>query len=218
MTVCLKSALETACWNIITHLAIWGSIGLWFLFLLIYARMWPVLPFGADMADLDAAIFSSWLFWLALLVIPFFAILVDIVVKLIMRTCFKSLADKIIELELARASQSQVPNETMREQARAMVLNLISTSHQAAGGGGGGGGAGSSSGQKTISPAGADGLSSMSPTTSTNISPGAEAQIDAAHGYSFSQVEGGGQLSQANMIRMYRTKLKKPRNSPASLK
>lgn len=168
--------------------------------------MWPVLPFGADMADLDAAIFSSWLFWLALLVIPFIAILVDIVVKLIMRTCFKSLADKIIELELARESQSRLlPKETIREKARAMVLNFISNSH--------------ANEVKKLSPSGNDGLTSMTTTSnSNNLSPVTEAQIDAAHGYSFSQVEGGGQLSQANMIRMYRTKLKKLRTSPASLK
>lgn len=206
--MCFKAALETSCWNIITHLAIWGSIGLWFLFLLIYARMWPVLPFGADMADLDVAIFSSWLFWLALIIIPFVAMLVDIIVKLVMRTCFKSLADKIIELELARESQSGlIPSKNLREKARAIVLNLISSSHADAGGENS-----KVAAQKKLSPSGTDGLT----TTTTNISPAVEAQIDAAHGYSFSQVEGGGHLSQANMIRMYRTKLKKHRPSPVS--
>lgn len=203
ITVCMKAALETACWNVITHFAVWGSIGAWFLFLLIYARVWPALPFGADMADLDAAIFSTWLFWLALLVIPFVAVLVDIVVKLIMRTCFKSLADKIIELELARESASKLAltnPETMRERARALVLNLISSSHAESGG-------------QLPSPATVTTTTRMALVPGdgeqTVLSPVTDAQIDAAHGYSFSQVEGGGELSQSNVIRMYRTALKK---------
>ena len=117
VTVTLKAALETSCWNIITHIAIWGSIGIWFVYLLIYSRFWPHLPFGAVMADLDIAIFSTWLFWLGMAIIPFVALLVDIVVKLITRTCFKSLADKIIELELAREieNQNQKPNGSLHE-------------------------------------------------------------------------------------------------------
>lgn len=36
MTVCLKAALVTHTWTWVTHLAIWGSIIAWFIFLIIY--------------------------------------------------------------------------------------------------------------------------------------------------------------------------------------
>ncbi|CAG2068417.1 unnamed protein product [Timema podura] len=35
-TVCLKAGLITNAWTWLTHLAIWGSIAMWFLFLVMY--------------------------------------------------------------------------------------------------------------------------------------------------------------------------------------
>lgn len=122
ITVCLKAALETSCWTSITHLAIWGSIGSWFLFLVIYSRAWPTLPIGADISSIDTIIFSTSIFWLGMAIIPFLALLVDIVVKLILRTCFKSMADRINELELAKQYQNQ---PTLTERARIIMNNII---------------------------------------------------------------------------------------------
>lgn len=36
VTVCLKAGLITNSWTWLTHCSIWGSIGLWFLFMFIY--------------------------------------------------------------------------------------------------------------------------------------------------------------------------------------
>lgn len=36
VTVCIKAGLITNSWTWVTHLATWGSIGLWFLFIVIY--------------------------------------------------------------------------------------------------------------------------------------------------------------------------------------
>lgn len=36
VTVCLKAGLITNHWTWLTHLSIWGSIILWFLFMIIY--------------------------------------------------------------------------------------------------------------------------------------------------------------------------------------
>ena len=55
--------------------------------------------------------------------------------------------------------------------------------------------------EKIRSGKGADGLT---------VSPVSDAQIDASHGYSFSQAEGGGELSQAQVIRMYNTRMGHP--------
>jgi phospholipid-transporting ATPase len=36
VTVCLKAGLVTNSWTWMTHCSIWGSIGLWFLFMILY--------------------------------------------------------------------------------------------------------------------------------------------------------------------------------------
>ena len=52
VTVCLKAGLESSAWTWPTHLAIWGSIGSWFLFLFVYSNFWPLLPLGSNMSGL----------------------------------------------------------------------------------------------------------------------------------------------------------------------
>lgn len=89
VTVCLKAGLEMDSWTILTHLAIWGSILSWFIFLIIYSRLWPTFPIAPDMVAIDELIFGTWLFWLGLALIPFSALLTDLVYKVIKKTCFK---------------------------------------------------------------------------------------------------------------------------------
>lgn len=36
LTVCLKAGLATHSWTWVTHLAIWGSVAMWIVFILIY--------------------------------------------------------------------------------------------------------------------------------------------------------------------------------------
>ena len=35
-----------------SHLSIWGSVGLWFLFLAVYPHMWPSINIGAEMVGM----------------------------------------------------------------------------------------------------------------------------------------------------------------------
>ncbi|XP_054165882.1 probable phospholipid-transporting ATPase IA [Oppia nitens] len=116
ITVCLKAGLEISSWTWVTHLAIWGSIVMWFIFLIIYSRIWQLLHIvGADMSGIDQMIFSSGIFWFGIAIIPLSALLIDISYKLISRTCFKTLTDQIIEMELANSpSQQSMLLETAR--------------------------------------------------------------------------------------------------------
>lgn len=124
VTVCLKAWLESSSWNTMTGVGFWCSVCSWFSFLIIYSRLWPTAQGGMHMANIDSIIFSSPLFWFGLLIIPFVALLVDIVVKLIARTCFKSLADKIIELELAKELNTETSASLSEEVVK--VLQTLS--------------------------------------------------------------------------------------------
>lgn len=90
VTVCLKAGLEMDSWTILTHLAIWGSILSWFIFLMIYSRLWPTFPIAPDMVAIDELVFGTWLFWLGLALVPFAALTPDLVYKVIRNTCFTS--------------------------------------------------------------------------------------------------------------------------------
>uniref|UniRef100_A0A673HLZ4 Phospholipid-transporting ATPase n=1 Tax=Sinocyclocheilus rhinocerous TaxID=307959 RepID=A0A673HLZ4_9TELE len=50
ITVCLKAGLETSSWTMFSHIAIWGSIGLWVVFFGIYSSIWPLIPLAPDMS------------------------------------------------------------------------------------------------------------------------------------------------------------------------
>lgn len=115
VTVCLKAGLEISTWTWMTHASIWGSIVLWFIFLTIYSRFWPALPLAADMVGMDRLIFSSSVFWAGLAIIPLITILSDLIYKIVSRTCFKTLADEVLEKELlASNSQQTLLTETAR--------------------------------------------------------------------------------------------------------
>eukprot|EP00096_Caligus_rogercresseyi_P008494 TRINITY_DN273_c0_g1_i2.p1 TRINITY_DN273_c0_g1~~TRINITY_DN273_c0_g1_i2.p1 ORF type:complete len:807 (-),score=211.18 TRINITY_DN273_c0_g1_i2:567-2987(-) len=82
ITVCLKAGLEMDSWNVFTHLAIWGSIAVWFLFLSLYSWVWPLgIPLAANMAGMVSIMLQSHVFWLCLLLVPCTAITFDFVVK-----------------------------------------------------------------------------------------------------------------------------------------
>ncbi|KAG9511068.1 Phospholipid-transporting ATPase 6, partial [Fragariocoptes setiger] len=105
VTVCLKAGLEISSWTSLTHAAIWGSIVSWFLFLMAYSRFWPTLPLAADMAAIDSMVFGTPVFWLGLLLIPFTALVTDIVYKVMRRTCFTTPEDQIMERQPIKPAQ-----------------------------------------------------------------------------------------------------------------
>ncbi|XP_065347057.1 probable phospholipid-transporting ATPase IA isoform X1 [Cloeon dipterum] len=108
MTVCLKAALVTHYWTWVTHLAIWGSIVAWFIFVVIYSNFWPLVPVGAVMAGQDRMVFSSPVFWLGLVLIPFTALLPDTSVKIGVLWTNKSLEESVRETEVRNRDPSRI--------------------------------------------------------------------------------------------------------------
>ncbi|CAF1648447.1 unnamed protein product, partial [Didymodactylos carnosus] len=45
----IEPGLESDAWTLLTHVAIWGSIGSWFLFLAVYSNFWPTIPLAPEM-------------------------------------------------------------------------------------------------------------------------------------------------------------------------
>ncbi|XP_045479978.1 probable phospholipid-transporting ATPase IA isoform X7 [Harmonia axyridis] len=82
ITVCLKASLVINAWTWLTHAAIWGSIVLWFTFIIIYSHFWPLLPVGCVMTGMYLMMFSSATFWLSLFLVPTATMLPDFLVKM----------------------------------------------------------------------------------------------------------------------------------------
>jgi len=117
ITVCLKAGLEISTWTWLTAASIWFSIGSWFVFLILYSYFWPTLPIASDMLHMYEFIFSTNVFWFGLVIIPFITILSDIVVKVVIRTCYKTLTDEVLDEEKevnASSSQQTLLTETAR--------------------------------------------------------------------------------------------------------
>uniref|UniRef100_A0A8C5CWK0 Phospholipid-transporting ATPase n=1 Tax=Gadus morhua TaxID=8049 RepID=A0A8C5CWK0_GADMO len=79
VTVCLKAGLETASWTVFSHVALWGSIALWLLFFWLYSNLWPSIPLAQDMPGEAEMMYTSGVFWMALLLVPVTALLLDVV-------------------------------------------------------------------------------------------------------------------------------------------
>ena len=61
-------------------MGIFGSIFVWFLFLVVYSYFWVIgIPLAANMAGIIQLISTTPMFWLALLLVPLCALLPDIV-------------------------------------------------------------------------------------------------------------------------------------------
>ncbi|KPJ01062.1 putative phospholipid-transporting ATPase IA [Papilio xuthus] len=102
LTVCLKAGLATHSWTWVTHVSIWGSVALWFLFILIYSNVYPVVGVGAVMRGMDRMVFSSLVFWFGLLLIPVAALVPDLVVTVIHNSAFKSMTEAVRESEIKK--------------------------------------------------------------------------------------------------------------------
>nr|XP_006820513.1 PREDICTED: probable phospholipid-transporting ATPase IA-like [Saccoglossus kowalevskii] len=115
VVVCLKSGLETDAWTWCSHLAIWGSILLWIFFFGVYSALWPTVPISAEMSGQAHAVFSSGIFWILLILMPVLVLMRDIVWKVIRRTMFKSLAEKVQEAELRHEDPTTVIEQATRK-------------------------------------------------------------------------------------------------------
>uniref|UniRef100_A0A3Q3CKK4 Phospholipid-transporting ATPase n=1 Tax=Haplochromis burtoni TaxID=8153 RepID=A0A3Q3CKK4_HAPBU len=81
ITVCLKAGLETSSWTMFSHIAIWGSIGLWVVFFAIYSSLWPLIPLAPDMSGEADMMFNSGVFWMGLFFIPVTSLIFDVAYK-----------------------------------------------------------------------------------------------------------------------------------------
>jgi phospholipid-transporting ATPase len=79
--VSLKAGLETKSWTIFTHMAIWGSILLWVIFLMLYSLVYRVISVGAEIHGIGFMVMSSPVFWIGLVLIPLATLLPDIIYK-----------------------------------------------------------------------------------------------------------------------------------------
>ena len=95
ITTCLKAALLMDSWNYISHLFIWGSIAIWFVYLILYSHFWPTIQFVAsNMPRMYQLIFSSPVYWALLLFVPVASLLVDAIVAFAKFEYWPSPADK----------------------------------------------------------------------------------------------------------------------------
>uniref|UniRef100_A0A672TEE3 Phospholipid-transporting ATPase n=1 Tax=Sinocyclocheilus grahami TaxID=75366 RepID=A0A672TEE3_SINGR len=69
-----------------SHIAIWGSIGLWVVFFGIYSSIWPLIPLAPDMSGEADMMFSSGVFWMGLIFIPITSLVFDVAYKLFTHT------------------------------------------------------------------------------------------------------------------------------------
>lgn len=200
VTVCLKAALELSTWTTISHLAIWGSIVLWFIFLAIYSQFWKIgLPIAPDMVSMAHMIFSSSTFWMGLVLIPFMTLIIDIVYKATTRTCFKTFLDEVRDWESQNVSSSPSQQTLLSETAR-LIRNVFDSTRRRRKR------PSSSSGERT--PGGsrvgkADRGDRRSPQSSH------QPDVELQHGYAFSQEEHG-VVPQSQLIRVYDTTKAKP--------
>ncbi|XP_041359163.1 probable phospholipid-transporting ATPase IA isoform X2 [Gigantopelta aegis] len=182
VTVCLKAGLETSAWTLLTHLAIWGSILCWFLFLIIYSHVFPTIDLAPEMLGMDIHVYGCSLFWLGLIIIPMASLFRDFTWKVIRRTYFKTPRQYIQELELSNkdpvlhgTSPKRRSYRPISERARLLSAQFL----------------GRATGR----------IPSATPQPPPSPSP--------SHGYAFSQEEHG-VVGQSEVIRAYDTTKEKP--------
>ncbi|XP_047440772.1 phospholipid-transporting ATPase IA isoform X5 [Mugil cephalus] len=128
ITVCLKAGLETSSWTMFSHIAIWGSIGLWVVFFSIYSSLWPLISLAPDMSGEANMMFSSGVFWMGLFFIPVTSLVFDVAYKVVKKVCFKTLVDEVQELEaLSKDPGAVVHGKSLTERAQ-LLKNVFKKS------------------------------------------------------------------------------------------
>uniref|UniRef100_A0A8C1NAQ2 Phospholipid-transporting ATPase n=1 Tax=Cyprinus carpio TaxID=7962 RepID=A0A8C1NAQ2_CYPCA len=119
ITVCLKAGLETSSWTMFSHIAIWGSIGLWVVFFGIYSSLWPLIPLAPDMSGESSGLFYHLFVCLFVCFLPRFSM---------KKVCFKTLVDEVQELEaLSKDPGAVVHGKSLTERAQ-LLKNVFKKS------------------------------------------------------------------------------------------
>nr|CAD7203200.1 unnamed protein product [Timema douglasi] len=75
---------------------------------LLGCNFWPTIPLGAVMTGMDRMVYSSPVFWLGLILIPFTTLIADVSYKVIHATAFKTLTEEARESEIRKADPGKV--------------------------------------------------------------------------------------------------------------
>ncbi|XP_018644491.1 phospholipid-transporting atpase [Schistosoma mansoni] len=191
VTVCLKAGLEHTAWTWLSHLAIWGSIGCWFLFLTIYPHVYPTLPLASDMVGMDSAVYGCGIFWFGFLLIPMIALTRDIAWKMAKRVTAGSLREQVMQMEQMQVDPGRLIRASIRPKStdRSAFVRIMRRSM-------------GSQALLNLCLGASVRTNTASPTPITD-----SRQTD--HGYAFSQEEHGA-VSQSQLIRAYDSTRRKP--------
>ncbi|KAM4699539.1 LOW QUALITY PROTEIN: phospholipid-transporting ATPase IB [Discoglossus pictus] len=99
VTVCLKAGLETTAWTKFSHLAVWGSMLMWLVFLGAYSAIWPTIPLAPDMLGQAGMVLKCGYFWLGLLLVPAACLIKDVAWRAAKQTYKKTLLEQVQEIE-----------------------------------------------------------------------------------------------------------------------
>ncbi|XP_050425545.1 probable phospholipid-transporting ATPase IA isoform X2 [Adelges cooleyi] len=125
IVVCLKAGLHIQSWSFIVHIAIWGSIIMWFIFLVAYSHIWPIMPVGAIFTGMDTMVLSSLMFWALLLFTPFAVLSFDLTILSLKETLGKSLVQALRQSELHKTDPITVNIREHRTNEKAFLLKNV---------------------------------------------------------------------------------------------
>ncbi|RZF42200.1 hypothetical protein LSTR_LSTR004349 [Laodelphax striatellus] len=131
VTVCVKAGLHMNFWTWVTYAAIVGSVLMWFLCILAYSHVYPFVPVGQVMLGMDRMVFTSGVFWIGMILVPFTVLILDVAVLACVSTVYRSLADAVRVSEIRQSDTSSLMDNknSMTETARLLknvrsVFNL----------------------------------------------------------------------------------------------
>ncbi|XP_067949356.1 phospholipid-transporting ATPase IB-like [Watersipora subatra] len=199
VTVCLKAGMESYTWTWMHFVAIFGSILSWFAFVGFYSELWPTVRLGAaeDMAGQSRQLASNPVFWLGLILIPGCALLRDFVWKIVRRTFFISIKEKVeifhndstINRRLGTKSGSSNPRSTDVQESGAKAKNKNSDFYV------------TKLFTKVFAPAA---IYQFKPSQHSMLE-----QSKSQHGFAFSQDENS-KMKQSDLIRIMNSNVRKP--------
>eukprot|EP01133_Synstelium_polycarpum_P003848 gene3848-4443_t len=111
ITVNLKLALEIHYWTWVNHLTVWGSIIIYFIWLLAFGKFWEFesLDVGSDLYSIIYRIGQSVLFYLTIVLVPILCLYKDITFKFAKRTLKPRPYHIVQEIE-KKSSKAKDPN------------------------------------------------------------------------------------------------------------
>jgi phospholipid-transporting ATPase len=96
VTVNVKAAMVTQYWTPLTHVAIWGSIAAWFLYVLVYSHFWPTFPLAVEFVGQDFKLFTSFTFYGLFVLAPAVASLPEFMYIVFQKTLCPTSVDRAI--------------------------------------------------------------------------------------------------------------------------